>query len=406
MKSNKQNLSFLAIHLLAFVFTNILTSISAKEPKLNYPHPKENPLSPLMLKGDWVPDETHEINFNKLPVVPSQHSVVSDVRSTNGVNQHNYLIHYAGKFWVMWSDGPGVEDRVGQRVKFATSPDGLQWSKPKFLTPEPPDSGPGSKFYGTRTTKGFRWIARGFWFREGKLIALATLDEAKHFFGKSLALHAFHYDLDKKSWKKMGVVHKNTINNFPPKKIPDGQWMMSRRQYNYNEKGVLFMVGGLDSIDQWKSYPVLGSNSELAAEEPLWWTLPDNNLMALFRDNRRSGFLYRSFSVDNGIHWSKPIKTNFPDARSKIHGLQLRDGRYVLVSNANPKKRDPLALSISDDGLVFHTMGYLVGGRHVDYPHVIEHGEFLLVAFAGNRKQSTEVLKIRTADLASLTNSK
>jgi hypothetical protein len=174
--------------------------------------------------------------------------------------------------------------------------------------------------------------------------------------------------------------------------------MMSRRSHDYKKAGVHFLVGGAERVDRWKSYPVLGSSSELAAEEPYWWILPDRNLMALFRDNRRSGNLYRSFSVDNGRTWSKPTRTNFPDATSKINGVRLRDGRYVLVSNANPKKRDPLVLSISDDGMVFHTMRYLVGGRRVDYPHVIEHDGHLLVAFSGG-KQTVEVLEIRLADL-------
>ena len=102
--------------------------------------------SPVMLSGPWVPENTHEIDFASLPKVPSEHVVISDVRAkTNdpskldkkagGVNQHNYLVHHDGQFWAMWSDGPGIEDRVGQRVKFATSPDGLKWSEPKFMTP-------------------------------------------------------------------------------------------------------------------------------------------------------------------------------------------------------------------------------------------------------------------------------
>jgi outer membrane protein assembly factor BamB len=58
--------------------------------------------------------------------------------------------------------------------------------------------------------------------------------------------------------------------------------------------------------------------------------------------------------------WSPPVKTNFPDATSKISGLRLSDGRYVLVSNPRPRKRDPLTLSISEDGMVFTTL-YKVG---------------------------------------------
>ena len=109
-------------------------------------------------------------------------------------------------------------------------------------------------------------------------------------------------------------------------------------------------------------------------------------------------FLHRAFSIDDGRTWSPPVKTNFPDATSKFCGLRLSDGRYVLVSNPQPKKRDPLTLSISNDGLVFTKMIYLVGGRWIDYPHVIEHDGHLFIAFAGG-KQSVEVLKVKLADV-------
>lgn len=370
---------------------------------------QENLHAPPMLSGTWVPEDSRLIDFTKLPHIPAEHSVVSDVRaagndptkvdkSQGGVNQHNYLIFHQNQFWIMWSDGPGVEDRVGQRVRFATSPDGLTWSKPEFLTPEPPGSGPDSEFYGKRTAKGSRWIARGFWKRGEDLLALASLDEAAEFFGPGLTLRAFRLDESSSEWQDQGVVFENSINNFPPELLPDGQWMMSRRTHDYKKTGVHFLIGGLESINAWKSFPVLGSSSELAAEEPLWWVLPDNRLLALFRDNRRSGFVYRSFSLDNGRTWSSPEPTNFPDATSKLHGLRLRDGRFVLVSNANPAKRDPLTIAVSNDGVTFSQMGYLVGERHVDYPHVMEHDGSLFVAFAGG-KQTVEVLRICIDDM-------
>lgn len=389
---------------LAVLMIFVLATQAFGNDTTNSPNAKTNPKSPVMLAGDWVPENPHDIDFANLPRVPSEHVIVSDARPRNGVHQHNYLVHYDGQYWAMWSDGPGVEDKVGQRVSYATSKDGLTWSEPQFLTPVPPDSGPDSKHYNTRRSEGMRYISRGFWVREGKLYALASLDEAAGFFGKSLALHAFRWDKDDQAWRDTGVIVDNAINNFPPKKIPTGDWMMSRRTHDYGKVGVQFLVGGVEAIDQWKSYPVLGSDTGLAAEEPYWWVLPDDNLMALFRDNRRSGFLYRSFSTDNGRTWSAPVKTDFPDATSKFNGLRLSDGRYVLVSNAKPNKRDPLVISISDDGMVFHTMGYLVGGRHIDYPHVIEHNGHLLVAFAGDRKQTVEVLKIRIEDLSKINN--
>jgi len=374
-----------------------------------YPDPVRHPESSLMLAGAWVPDDPHRIDFDKLPRVASEHAVLRNVRAAGssperldwkngGVSQHIYLVHHNGKFWAMWSDGPGVEDRVGQRVMFAISADGLHWSEPQFMTPEPPQSGPDSPYYGTRTDKGFRYISRGFWKRDGELLALASLDEAAGFFGKSLELRAFRLNAADETWKEAGVVFKDTINNFPPLKLRTGNWMMSRRAHDYTTTGVHFLVGGVTGLDQWESFPVTGSNSELEAEEPDWWILPDQNLMAVFRDNRGSGFLYRSFSTDDGRTWSKPIQSNFPDARSKISGLRLSDGRYVLVSNPKPKKRDPLTLSISEDGMVFTKMIYLVGGRWIDYPHVIEHDGHLLISFGGG-KQSVEVLKVRLADV-------
>jgi len=365
-----------------------------------YPHPKDNPEAPVMLQGLWVPEDTQAIDFDKLPRIPSQHATVSDARPHDGVNQHNYLIHFDGKFWAMWSDGPAVEDMAGQRVKYATSPDGLAWSTPEFMTPIPPNSAPDSPVYNTRSAEGFRWISRGFWERDGALLALASLDESAGFFGPSLALHAFRYNRETEAWDGLGVAYENAINNFAPKKIPSGEWMMSRRTF---DRHVYFLIGGVAGFDQWESVPVVFYGDErLKAEEPYWWVLPDNNLMALFRDNARSGYLFRSFSTDNGRTWSPPAKTNYPDATSKFNGLQMSDGRFVLVSNANPKKRDPLVLAISDDGMVFNKMGYLTGGRHIDYPHVIEHDGHLFVAFAGWRKQTCEVLKIRIADLSVL----
>lgn len=373
------------------------------------PHPVVNPSSPLMLSGAWMPEDSHRIDFDALPRVPGEHVVINDVsamgkspqtidKKSGGVNQHNYLTHHDGQFWAMWSDGPGVEDRVGQRVKFATSADGLKWSTPQYLTPAPPNSDADSPLYNTRTDKGMRYISRGFWQHDGGLLALASLDEAAGFFGPSLELRAFRFNKTSAAWDDAGVVFKDTINNFPPLKLRTGEWMMSRRPHDYKTSGVHFIVGGVKALDDWRSFPVLGTASELKAEEPDWWILPNNDLAAIFRDNHRSGFLYRSFSADDGHTWSAPVKTNFPDATSKISGLRLRDGRYVLVSNPNPKKRDPLTLSISADGLVFTKMLYLVGGRHIDYPHVIEHEDSLFIAFAGG-KQSVEVLKVKLADV-------
>jgi hypothetical protein len=360
-----------------------------------------DPASPVMLAGPWVPANPREIDFDRLPRIPSEHAVVSDVLAAGGhrVNQHNYLVHFGGRFWAMWSDGPGESrgpgkvpghDRADQHVSFATSPDGLKWGAIGNLTGRP--------------DPGYGWIARGFWIRAGRLLALASRYEAPGYAGPGLALHAFELaDGESPRWRHLGLVFDDALNNFPPKLLPSGEWMMSRRDGKQN---VHFLVGGVAGFDRWTSFPAAAYAKRAdRPEEPYWWVLPDDrSIVALYRDNAKSGFLLRGFSFDNGRTWSAPVRTNFPDATSKFSGVRLPDGRYVLVSNANPKQRDPLTLAVSRDGLVFTAMGYLVGGRHVDYPHVIEHAGALFVAFA-TAKSTVEVLKIRVADLATLENS-
>lgn len=369
----------------------------------DYPDPETNPESSLMLTGDWVPENTHDIDFFNLPKVPSIHSIVDDVRYAWGrkTQQHNYLVHYDGYFWAMWSDGPGVSrsddpvahrniipghDQPGQLVSYSKSKDGVNWSEPRDLAGPPDD--------------GFGWIARGFWVYDGNLLALATRFKAPGYRGKGLQLHAFEMIKDQeREWRHKGLVFDNAMNNFSPKQIPTGEWMMSRRD---SVGDVYMLVGAENGFNSWESYPVIGyQDGELHAEEPYWFVLPDDNLVAFFRDNRGSGYLFRAFSTDNGRTWTRPVRTNFPDARSKFSGLRLSDGRYILVSNSNPEKRDPMTIAISEDGMVFHSMGFLVGDRLIDYPHVIEHDGHIYVAF-NSAKQSVEVLKIKISDLDNL----
>lgn len=382
----------------------LILPIKAQQPvagvQTSYPENKNRLRE--MLSGEWVPENTHKIDFFNLPkLTQSKHSIVHDVRHMGGkrVNQHNYLIYYKGKYWAMWSDGPGVprtspdkhanvipgHDQAAQKVSFSTSRDGLEWNTASDITDTPKD--------------GYGWIARGFWLRNEKLLALVSRFKAPGFAGEGLALHAFELDEKTVKWKHLGLVYDNAMNNFPPARLPDGKWMMTRRD---SLRNVHLLFGGIKEYNQWETMPLLDyRRSDVSAEEPCWWVLPNNHLSALFRDNKKSGYLFRSHSSDQGRTWSDPVRTNFPDATSKFFGLRLKDGRYVLVSNPNPRKRDPMTISISDDGIMFNKMIYLVGGRLIDYPHVMEHNDHILVTFS-SAKQTVEVIKISLSEMDSI----
>jgi len=362
--------------------------------KINRPDPVKHPNSVLMLQLHGGLTDPAKIDFANLIRVPVQHAMISDVRDRGGawVHQHAYLVHYDGRYWAMWSDGPGVpkknakphrnivpgHDQAGTRVSYSTSIDGLSWSKPADLT------GPPRK-------PGFGWIARGYWVREGQLLALASHFDAPGYPGLGLSLEAFRWDKSKEKWGPHGTVLDDTLNNFPPKQLPSGEWMMTRRDH---QRQVTVMMGGVKAFNSWKVHPLATYDKKGRPEEPYWYVLPDGkNIVGLIRDNGNSKRLIRIYSTNNGRTWSKLVRTNFPDATSKFFALRTSKGYYVLVSNANPRKRDPLTLAISRDGLVYTHLFFLVGGRHVDYPHIIEQEGHLLVAFSG-AKQTMEVVKV------------
>lgn len=381
---------------------------SSEQDTANYPHPKNNPFSERMYSGG----DPEAIDFENLPVIEGAHGVVSKGDATWHYRLHTYLVFFEDRYWCMWSHGPIVEDKPTQHIRYATSQDGLNWTEPKMLV------GPSDR-------AGFRYIARGFWLRgDGKLRALASHDEAlkdgkTHFFGESLDLRSYLWDQRSQSWQLEGIVFDDTINNFPPKQLPNGKWMMTRRDSN---RTVSFLIGGEPSIEDWEvvPYSIKDRPDGMQPEEPYWYEITGGDLVALSRDNSRSGWLLRSYSTDEGRSWTAPVRTNFPDATSKFNVLKVSRGFYVLVNNANPARRNPLCISVSRDGLVYSSLHRLPIPSSIDgvvwetestysstkydsyqYPHVIEQDGNLLIAFS-RKKQTVEVIIVSLDEIEEL----
>ena len=357
------------------------------------PDPVKNPTSPLLLDLPGSGDDPAKIDYARLPQVQAAHAVVSPADATWKFQLHSYLAHHDGRYWCMWSQGPPVEDEPSQHVRYATSADGLTWTAPQPLT-DPP-------------AEGYAYIARGFWVRDGELLALAAHFKGKGAFGvnKELQLRALAWDKKAQAWRPRGLVFDNAINNFPPQRLPSGDWMMTRRDSRFN---VFVLVGGRKALDDWQSHPVVGRQQVqgFSPDEPIWWEQPDRSLVALYRDNGGSGRLFRSFSTNVGKTWTTPALTNFPNATSKLFSLRTSGGARLLISNANPGVgRRQLHLSVSEDGLVFTRMALLAipsaKPATLQYPHALEHDGHLLVAFSRNKAQ-IEVLKAPLREIEQL----
>jgi hypothetical protein len=340
-----------------------------------------------MLTLDGKPADWRTLDFATLPVVGGEHAVVSAPDAEWGFRLHNYLIHHDGRYWCMWSHGPKVEDWPTQHVRYAVSDDGLKWSEARPIMQPPADP--------------YAFIARGFWLRDGELLALAARYKGHGAFGvdKELTLEAYVWDKSADAWKHKGRVYDNAINNFAPQKLSSGPWMTTRRDARFN---CTMLVGGVKALDDWKAFPVSGyrnPETKFAPDEPIFWEQPDGRLVAAFRDNGGSMRLFQATSNDQGRTWTKPELTNYPNATSKVYSLRLAgDGPLVLIGNANPKiGRREMYVGLSDDGLTFTRLVRLdipsPRATTFQYPHAIEHDGHLLIAFS-NKKTRIEVLKV------------
>ena len=221
-----------------------------------------------MLNLPGTGEDPTGINFATLPVLRGEHAIVSRGDKTWQFRLHNYLAFHDGRYWCMWSHGPIVEDNPTQHVRYSTSTDGLRWIEPRQIV-------------GPSPRQGFRYISRGLWVRDGQLIALAGHDEAfdakgrVHFFGPSLQLMGFAWDGDTGEWKPLGIVFDKAINNFPPARMPNGEWGMICRGPDYR-RDVFMLTGGVASPSAWTKSPIVTETpaNGFRPEEPDWWTSP------------------------------------------------------------------------------------------------------------------------------------
>lgn len=51
---------------------------------------KQEQENTIMLAGDWVPEDPHQIDYEKLPRVKSEHTIISDVRERAGTRVHQH----------------------------------------------------------------------------------------------------------------------------------------------------------------------------------------------------------------------------------------------------------------------------------------------------------------------------
>jgi len=220
-------------------------------------------------------------------------------------------------------------------------------------------------------------------------------------------LRLMHFAWTGESWESRGVFLDDCMNNYPPAAVGGRLFMTSRDGARRTMHTALS-----DSLDgkSWTVTPLPMVPPADRMGEPSWYRGSDGVMHILFRDMGRSGFLHHSISVDNGVSWSAPVRTNYPDATSKNVAGRLPDGRIFLINNPG-KTRDPLAISLSKDGWLFDNprllrsnappLRYPGNAKHsrtFQYPHYYVHGGSLWVIYATN-KEDIEISEYRLSEL-------
>lgn len=271
-------------------------------------------------------------------------------RENGGYNHHANLFRYHDLFYAAWSNHRYGEDGPGQRVLYATSADGINWSASKELFPSPVEM--------TAEKSGGSYLAAsGFFVWDGRLFAKASGHEIEYWESKDktsrnpsydsthIYPHSVHYNFICREIKVDGTLGDIfVIGKNPPK----ADYPILKQE---------LLEPGL------KTPPALSCNvqgvdtSRLC--EPAFFRTKDNKFGVLLRDDNFSHRKYASFSED-GKFWTMAEPTNIPDSPSMTIALTGDDGSVLFVGNhmapefdiSAPRHygRDPLMISYSPDG--------------------------------------------------------
>jgi len=150
------------------------------------------------------------------------------------------------------------------------------------------------------------------------------------------------------------------------------------------------------SADSGRSWSVVRPASPNGVEpdaiQPAILVHPDHRLQALGRT--RSGYIFESWSLDDGRHWGPVTLTHFPNPNSGLDAVTLRDGRHLLVYNNTRQGRTPLNVAVSPDGRAWSEVMELEStpGEY-SYPAVIQARDGLVhITYTWNRNRIMHVV--------------
>jgi hypothetical protein len=273
-------------------------------------------------------------------------------REAGAFNHFSALAHYRGRFFAMWGNHPDGETGPGQRTMYAWSDAWGEWSEAFDLFPPPGPVKP-------RNQSGIHCKPDRWMVVDDILYAVVYMDGAGRYpVARSVAMDG-------------------TLGEpFLVRTLPEGATLPVYMQgyVHTTERAQLALRLRswyiLNSQVSWWAYSGEGvpRTGIFGADliEPFTYRARDGGYVLLSRywghsgnpvhDNR----MYVSFS-NSPSGWAAPYPTDIPDSPSRAEAVTLADGTVLLIGNQIAYRydtalyldRDPITVSLSDDGLVF-----------------------------------------------------
>ncbi|MBU6399848.1 MAG: glycoside hydrolase [Verrucomicrobia bacterium] len=176
-----------------------------------------------------------------------------------------------------------------------------------------------------------------------------------------------------------------------PIQLPDGTLLCGS---STEDAGwVVHMERTADPRGLWHRSAPLNSAMEYGAIQPTLLVWPDGRIQALCRT--KQGIITQSWSTNQGVDWSRMVRTGLPNPNSAIDAVKLTDGRALLVYNHSDTDRGVLNVAVSKDGKIWQAALVLENqpGSEFSYPAVIQANDGMVhVTYSWKRQRIKHVV--------------
>ncbi|MCR6722128.1 MAG: exo-alpha-sialidase [Chitinophagaceae bacterium] len=329
------------------------------------------------------------------PLTSAEHASVWQpaTKEDGAYNHYACLIYYDGLFYAMWGNHTLGEDAPGQRVLYSSTANWKEWSEPRELFAAPGPVLP-------RTEDGIHFKPDRWAIVDNELYAVVYVHGAGRYpIARKIETDGTIGDpFLVESVPANGSLPdymQGTQNTLLPIATKISNWYKENGHISWwadAAKGV--QRTAIDGASLIESFMYKTKDGEDVVMLRNWGTSANP-----VHNNR----MYVSFKKGAG-GWGKLYPTDIPDAPSRAQAITLPDGRIVLIGNQNVPRfdaalyldRDPMTLSVSNDGYVFDKVySYRtgspttyriagVGGRNPGfaYSSSIVQGEYLYTLYS------------------------